>query len=174
MSHLGVVAVLDVLPLQIQEVVRSLSPSRSETTVRQASERRADGESRTWLLPMIKRYARCDNLTDWMERLLPIAVLARQRAQQLSTSDPESEFKCATLERQIWQTLPSFCLWARDIPSGFEYPLADFRSASHQGSGDLRAGPCRASSGKYLSSEASCKRRSPWPSIASTTFRSRL
>lgn len=78
------------------------------------------GEPRTYLLPLIKRYARFESLLFWMDHFFPAAQALRERAILATTTHTELEFKCKALEMQIWKTLPSFAIWARDTDIAFE------------------------------------------------------
>lgn len=107
LRSVGPEAVLNVLPLAIQEGLDS------------------GAEARTWLLPLLRTHVRNARLAYWGEAMLPLARDMASRAAKASTrTDDRSRREariCASLEAQIWATLPSFCNWALDVDTAFRW-----------------------------------------------------
>jgi ribosomal RNA-processing protein 12 len=100
---LGPEAVLNVLPLQLEQGLEGTE------------------EARTWLLPLLRTHIRNTNVDYWHKALLPLARAMGSRAVAAGknpTRQQEAQV-CLTLESQIWATLPSFCSWAEDIGTAF-------------------------------------------------------
>ncbi len=80
-------------------------------------------EMRTWLLPLIRRYARGSRLAYWGKVLMPTArdlfKLAKEMTNKQQSKLAQAEaLKLQALELQIWQTLPAFACWPRDGVTG--------------------------------------------------------
>jgi len=83
----------------------------------------AGGESRTWLLPLLRQNVGNTSLAFWGESLLPLARSLIERAAVIPTGGEEglSGLQYRALEAQIWNTLPSFCSWPLDAAEAFQY-----------------------------------------------------
>lgn len=101
---LGPETVLEVLPLHLHEGLAGTE------------------EARTWLLPLLRQHVRHARVGYWVEVLLP---LARSMGAQAAAAAKDAQNRkheasvCATLEMQVWETLPSFCSWAEDVGDVF-------------------------------------------------------
>jgi ribosomal RNA-processing protein 12 len=100
---LGPEAVLQVLPLQLEQGLEGTD------------------EARTWLLPLLRTHIRNTTVEYWQKALLPLARRLGTRAAAAGKNPARQQEAqvCLTLEAQIWATLPSFCSWAEDIGKAF-------------------------------------------------------
>ncbi|CAD7700237.1 unnamed protein product [Ostreobium quekettii] len=74
-----------------------------------------DEEARPWMLPLLKKYVQRTSLECWGSELLPLGRALGNRAASLQQAGRgQRAMLCLTLERQIWNTLPSFCIWPKD------------------------------------------------------------
>lgn len=96
---LGPQAVLSLLPMQLEEGLNG------------------QAEARPWMLPLLRIYTREAQLSYWIDELLPVAVDMAARA--ASSSNDREYSICSTLDKQIWDTLPSFAVWSTDVGSAF-------------------------------------------------------
>jgi ribosomal RNA-processing protein 12 len=96
---LGPQAVLEMLPMQLEEGLNG------------------QVEARPWVLPLLRIYTRESQLSYWTDHLFPIAKNMAARA--ASSSNHHESTICATLDKQIWDTLPSFATWSNDVGSAF-------------------------------------------------------
>eukprot|EP00873_Tetraselmis_striata_P019446 jgi/Tetstr1/439710/TSEL_028129.t1 len=129
LQALGPEAVLNVLPLQLQEGLDGR------------------GTARTWMLPLLRRHVRGSGLTLWVRSLLPLArVMGSQAAAATKVKTPGSAARaavCRTLEMQLWHTLPAFANEAKDVAEAFTAMARDVGTA-FQNRTDLRSPICLA------------------------------
>eukprot|EP00887_Chlorella_sp_A99_P003957 scaffold11.g3957.t1 len=112
---LGPEAVLEVLPLNLEEALDS------------------GAEARTWLLPLLREHVRGARLAYWGGALLPLAkaMAARAAAARARGEAGQREAQvCAALEAQLWATLPAFCSWALDAGAAFRRGAAAARAGA--------------------------------------------
>ena len=74
--------------------------------------------SRQWLLPLIRAHARGARLLDFWEAMWKeVVALRAAKARWEEESDAMRVRACELLEEAVWDTFPSFCSWADDVPA---------------------------------------------------------
>ena len=79
-----------------------------------------DGEdSHLWLLPLLRQHVCNKSLGFWGDAMLPVARSLIERAAALSGAQQAEVVQLRALEMQIWNLLPSFCIWPKDVGAAF-------------------------------------------------------
>ncbi|KAF8071289.1 uhpC [Scenedesmus sp. PABB004] len=111
---LGPAAVLEALPLQLQEGLAG------------------GGEARTWLLPALRRHVRGAPLGFWSAQLLPLARQMGAAAGAASGGGRKGlAAACHALELQLWGSLQAFASWPTDAPEVYPGLAPELAAAFH-------------------------------------------
>jgi ribosomal RNA-processing protein 12 len=104
---LGPQAVLEVLPLQINEGLAGTA------------------EARTWLLPALRKHVHGSQLGFWASHLGPLAKQMGAAAAAASQAGRKSTaVACHALELQLWGCLQAFAAWPTDAATAYEGELS--------------------------------------------------
>ena len=76
-------------------------------------------EARPWLLRLLRQHVCGASLGFWASQLLPLARALGNKASAVATSDQLLSLQCASLEAQVWDTLPAFADGALDLADAF-------------------------------------------------------
>ncbi len=114
------------------------------------------------MIPLLRRHVRGCGIGYWGGHLLPLARLmaaqseaAAAAAAAAGTAKQQQQHQkaisqaCHVLEVQLWNTLPSFCSWAMDLPQTYALHVKDM-AAAFQNRQDLRSTVCQALERMYL------------------------
>ena len=100
-----------------------IAPTTSNRSKRPCLQDGESGESRAWLLPLLRQNVASTSLAFWGDSLLPLARSLVERASVTPAGGQEglTGLQMRVLEAQIWNILPSFCCWPVDMAAAFQY-----------------------------------------------------
>ena len=74
--------------------------------------------SRAWLLPLIRTHGRGARLEGFWDVIWPEVQAVREAKERWEKAGDAMRVRaCELLEEQLWDTFPSFCSWATDVPA---------------------------------------------------------